>query len=56
MQARAIPVSGYADLRAAVAFLAALRGAKEFWTDGLHKITMSLDGEAVLLLSGDVPV
>lgn len=40
----------------AVAFLAALRAAKEPWTDGLRKITMSSDGEAVLLLSGDVPV
>lgn len=40
----------------ALAFLAALRAAKESWTDGLHKITMSIDGEAVLLLSGDVPV
>ncbi len=37
-------------------FLAALRAAKESWTDGLHKITMSPDGEAVLLLAGDVPV
>lgn len=40
----------------ALAFLAALREAKESWTDSLHKITMSSDGEAVLLLSGEVPV
>ena len=41
---------------AALAFLSALRDAKESWTDRLHKITMSPDGEAVLLLSGDLPV
>lgn len=40
----------------ALAFLAALRNAKEAWTDSLHKITMSSDGEAVLLLAGDLPV
>lgn len=42
--------------QAALAFLALLRAAKESWTDGLHKITMSTDGEAVLLLAGEVPV
>lgn len=40
----------------ALAFLSALRAAKEPWTDGLGKITMSPDGEAVLLLAGDRPV
>ncbi|MBK8575809.1 MAG: cell division protein FtsQ/DivIB [Elusimicrobia bacterium] len=40
----------------ALAFLSALQATKEFWTDGLHKITMSTDGEAVLLLSSGVPV
>jgi cell division septal protein FtsQ len=45
-----------ASPESALTFLAALRAAKEPWTDGLHKITMSPDGEAVLFLSGDVPV
>jgi cell division septal protein FtsQ len=40
----------------AMAFWAALRETKELWTDSLHKITMSSDGEAVLFLTGEVPV
>jgi hypothetical protein len=43
-------------VRPALEFLASLRAAKESWTDRLHKITISLDGEAVLLLTGEVPV
>lgn len=48
--------AGESPARTALAFLAALRAAKESWTDGLCKITMSSDGEVVLLLPGDVPV
>ncbi len=40
----------------ALAFLAALRSAKEPWTEGLYKLKMSPDGEAVLFLQGDLPV
>lgn len=41
---------------AALAFLAALRSAKEPWTEGLYKLKMSSDGEVVLFLQGDLPV
>ena len=55
-----IPILVLPDLetsvRPALEFLASLRAAKESWTDRLHKITISLDGEAVLLLTGEVPV
>lgn len=41
---------------AALAFLAGLRNTKERWTEGLYKIKMSSDGDAVLYLAGDTPV
>ncbi|MBL0348963.1 MAG: FtsQ-type POTRA domain-containing protein [Elusimicrobia bacterium] len=40
----------------ALAFLAGLRNTKERWTEGLYKIKMSSDGDAVLYLAGDTPV
>lgn len=40
----------------ALPFLAALRAAKESWTDGLYKLKISSDGDGVLYLAGDVPL
>ncbi len=40
----------------ALAFLESLQQSKESWTQRLHKIKMSADGEAVLLLAGEMPV
>jgi len=40
----------------ALAFLKGLRDTKEGWTEGLYKIKMSSDGDAVLYLAGDTPV
>jgi cell division septal protein FtsQ len=44
------------DPAGALAFLAALRAAKEPWTESLYKIKISPDGEATLLLAGELPV
>lgn len=43
-------------LAPALAFLALLRATKEPWTEGLNKIRMSPDGEAVLQLADDLPI